>query len=1109
MVTYTRAATAELRDRIRKRLEAALRHLLGEQPVKASDPLADLLEGRGRADAELLRAALIDFDRAPVLTIHGFAQRVLQELAFETGEPFEIELMEDERPTLDDVYTDFIARRFHALPLPVAHALELSEKQHDDLRTFARTVYQRASAPLPDPVPPNPDVGEALDGWHRARLRARETLDVDHVHALITAPGMNGRSYPARPMRAHLESVASWSSPREVDTKLLRKLSSGNLKTNKGHDAPEHPFFDAALEWLEAHEPLETVLECAHYRLRYDLARFVREEMGRRLEERGAVTFDGLLRKVAAGLERSSTLADTLRARYRAALIDEFQDTDPLQYRIFRRVFDGLPLFLIGDPKQAIYAFRGADVFAYLEAAEDAGAAVASLARNYRSDPAMLRAVETLFGLREDPFELQAVQFTPVEPRAGARDAVMNDPLASAAMQIFTHEGMEGSIKELSVSTSARLIARALSSDMELLEEHETEQGKEWRSRSVKAADFAVLCRTNSTALAVQDALRLRGIAAVFRGDKSVFSSATASDLLSVLVATLEPHALAALRAALLTPLCGVSADALLADEGGARTVEHARRFLLARSEWRSHGIMRALRFLFDRYEVEHSLLRRWDGERRLTDLLHLAELLHRAEHERGLGPERLTDWFHKSHTDPSEAESTGAADLQMRLESDDAAVQLFTIHTSKGLEFPFVLCPDLYAAPYRPAANLFPREYHQAGSLQLEFALPSDEAALDAARREYDAENRRLLYVALTRAKHRVYIPWGRGARSFAHSPLAALLHPEGVEDDAALVADVDRLVERSQGSVARIDAANLGDATLDGSASEELPRSGARKRTRDLHQRRVLTSYSAWVKEANEAHFAGRDIDRAIDVEHARAPLLPSLPAGAATGLLVHSVLEEVALNELEGLEAVIREALQRFGQPEHYAPEIDAAVRATARARLDLGDGLSASLGEATAGIAEMEIMLPFEPRADWHRTLVPVMRREGGLFARYADALETLSIGQVDGFLRGFIDWAGELAGRAIVVDYKSNLLAGSDYGEEALEQAMIDHHYPVQALVYLLALRRHLARVGMQLPSGGAHYLFLRGLGRGGISSLHPSDALLATFENVFFAGEGR
>ncbi|MEO0815319.1 MAG: 3'-5' exonuclease, partial [Myxococcota bacterium] len=360
--------------------------------------------------------------------------------------------------------------------------------------------------------------------------------------------------------------------------------------------------------------------------------------------------------------------------------------------------------------------------------------------------PGVLSAIDTLFQRRENPFALEEVRFAPVAARPGALDGVRGDPHSTASMQFITHtEDGDVRLDDAAIQTTARLIAGLLGSAMEI------DDGSTWRR--VEARDFAVLCRTNRSALQVQDALRAYGVPAVFQGDKSVFSSDTALELASVLGGLLEPNALSQLRAALLTSICGVRADELLNGDSEAVVVQHAQRFLGARSHWRSAGVIRALRELFDRYEVEYTMLQRFDGERRLTDLLHLTELLHQAEHDRDLGPERLLDWFRAACADPSEVESTGLSTLQMRLETDADATQLFTIHTSKGLEFPMVVCPDLVSAPFRPNARLFPREYHEGDEQRIEFETQPDPDVLDAARREYDSENRRLLYVALTRA--------------------------------------------------------------------------------------------------------------------------------------------------------------------------------------------------------------------------------------------------------------------------------------------------------------------------------------------------------------------
>ncbi|MEO1170824.1 MAG: 3'-5' exonuclease, partial [Myxococcota bacterium] len=770
------------------------------------------------------------------------------------------------------------------------------------------------------------------------------------------------------------------------------------------------------------------------------------------------------------------------RRTYRAALIDEFQDTDPLQYEIFQRTFAPLSLFLIGDPKQAIYGFRGADVFAYFAAARAADARRYGMGVNYRSSSDVLAAIERLFTARRDPFVLPQVQFQPVSAAPGIGGGVRGDPLGDSALTFLLHRAekplSKTDAKAAAVETTARVIATVLCSNMTL------------DGRPVEARDFAVLTRTNDFAQLVQNALRDRGIPAVFRGDKSVFSSSAASELQRVLASMLEPNAQTLLRGALLSDLAAVSADHLVEDDGSL-LVEHARRFSELRRRWVDRGFMDAFRGFLDDYSVEGRLLARPGGERTLTDLLHLAELLHRAEHERGLGPARLTDWFARARLDPSWTGYTGDVTTQMRLESDEPAVELFTVHTAKGLEFPLVICPELWNASFAPSPKPGPITFHRGDELTLDLSEEPDPAHLEAAQLEWRGENQRLLYVALTRAVHRIYIPWGDFSGAEA-SPLAHLLG--GSEIFPVL-----------GGPVGAVDASEVPDLRV------PPPSGGSKRGTAKSFPGRVqiergTTSYSAWVADANAQHFAERDIDaQARNEDSGSAELLPGLPAGASTGQLVHAVLERVDLRAPD--PAVTVRALNEFSCPSRWATEIDSMVNAVRGAPLSLSEDSRHSLSEYDGARPELEFLLPLRPISSWQSTIYRALVDEGGLFTRYAEAFSALEVRQVAGYLRGFIDWIGEVAGFGLVVDYKSNLLPS--YGAATIGQAMVEHHYVLQALVYMVALRRQLAVHRHNLRLGGAHYIFIRGVDDdgGGVCSLHPSGSLLDTFEGALLGSE--
>lgn len=1078
VVTYTRAATAELRGRIRSRLEQALRCL--SEPEQDID--LDIVLSRQPApvaQARLTRA-LFDFDRAAITTIHGFAGRALRDHAFESGQSFELEVVSDTSRIIQDVVADFWTRHFYRMR-PDLVELVVDGLKIEELIKQAHIAERHHDSVWSPPPPRSITLETAFSTWCEARSTALDVFDQREVLERLASADLNRNSYRPRSVASWIERLAEGGGRADrALASMLGRLSSGEFVLKKKGRPPQHPFFDAAVAWRRTTEDLLDAMSQHRDQLRFELANEVREEVTKRLRAQGKASFDELLRalRVALSKPEAAVLQKGLGARYRAALIDEFQDTDPQQYEIFRRLFSDSTLVLIGDPKQAIYGFRGADLFAYLRAAREVGEARYGLPVNYRSDPGVLRAVETLFGREPKPFVFEDLEFPSVRPRPGATDAVKRDPLGDAAMTFVVEKESGSTDRSWSVSTSVRLIAAILASEM-------TVSGRE-----VEPGDFAVLTRTNRMSLELQSALRQRGIPAVFRGDRSVFETPVAEDLQVVLAALLQPHEQRTLRAALLTRLLGYSADPLLA-EPESELAEHASRFLRLRDRWRTGGIALALEGLCAMYRIEQRMLVRSHGQRTLTDFLHLRELLHRAQHRHRFGPERLADWLRRRRSEPSRPDEDDENSVQMRLDTDEAAVQLFTIHTAKGLEFPLVVCPELGSVAHEPRGG--PIAFHREDAMVLDLAAQPAASHLEAAQLEWRAEARRLLYVALTRAKHRIYIPWSRG-RALSESALGSLVHTIDPESPSDIVRDLESLRSVSGGSIDYRDVESIPDVPFRGRVSSRSRRRARRAPRAVLPQRRT-SSYSGWVQGVENVD-EERDFDRDISASQV---WLSRFKAGPTTGLLVHAVLEAAMSADSSSLAEFTRSALKRYGHDESKLPDLLAVVEAVRELKLDLGDHTS-RFGEPSAGVAEFEFALRVAGRPGWQTRVEAAMRRTGGIYSVYADRFASLSASVLPGMLRGYIDWVGDLAGHSLVVDYKTNALPAYDF--ESLARVMVEHDYLLQALLYSVALRRYLRVRQRDTVFGGAHYVFVRGLRPDhGVFSIHPPESLLTALEH--------
>ncbi|HYD50724.1 MAG TPA: UvrD-helicase domain-containing protein, partial [Terriglobales bacterium] len=805
VVTYTNAATAELRGRVRSRVRQAMTALAGGAVEPSLEQLVRARRAHGDLDGDVQRLgdALNSFDEAAIFTIHGFCQRVLQENAFESGVAFDNELLTDISPMVEEVVCDFwVSRLSSAAPLHVAglrHAgLTLAKLQNLSFRLLSHPSITLLPQPQSSPI----DVEPLSSRWGGAfaEVAAIWRRDRDEIlHLLVTAASLNRNRYQPDSIRrnwapamdaaiARGQPLLGWACSQ------LRRFSIDGLKdgTKANLAPPEHPFFKACQALCRVEAEVEAALNDWRLRLLHDFADTVRRELRRRKTDRRVQSFDDLLQELAQALngDGAETLARSIRERYPAALIDEFQDTDPVQYDIFRRVYHGggQILFLIGDPKQAIYGFRGADIYTYVRAKRDAGDRPETLETNRRSDPSLLRALNTLFGSAREQFAIAEIPYHAVTPPGGAKDRLAP---AAPALEILVPSAADlkaagatnvGACREQVAAATAAEIVRLLQSAATL------------DGRPIAPADIAVLTRTNKQATLMQDALRQLNVHSVLQTEESVFESRDALDVQRILLAIADPADGRAIRAALITAPFGLRGEDLIELEQHEQEWDAwVNQFQSWLERWNEQGFIAAFRALLDEREVAARLLLRPDGERRLTNLLHLMELLHGAATRERLKPLALARWLAVMRSDEIAQAAFAGEAVQIRLESDAAAVKLVTVHKAKGLEYPIVYCPFLWDGMLlHPSDKELPRFHDRTHGDRLILCLDGaktpgyDEGR---ARREGLAENLRLLYVALTRARHRVSVVWGLFARNkIEETALGYLLH-QPVEVDGDVV--------------------------------------------------------------------------------------------------------------------------------------------------------------------------------------------------------------------------------------------------------------------------------------------------------------------------------
>jgi len=1114
VVTFTNAATAELVERIRTRLEDARSVLAGER-APSERLLEALLDRHGSAGASVIEDAQRQLDELAVSTIHGFCNRVLEESAFESGVPYDSELTADASDLLAQAAEDFWRLTVYpagdlAGAVVVARALTPASF----LRDFATRFRHPNVEVLPRPL----ELAEAIVQIETACSQARGTWPRSRLATWLEKvsflaggdlAGANGAELTAR-----VEAFCSGRTAADVAVLALftpESLAQSIHKKDLKQVDFEDPFLLACGRFQRAVEAFVHALRC---RFLAD----VRPSFERAKSASGVLTYDDLLERVRDALrdrDRGRRLARAIRQRHRVALIDEFQDTDLVQYEIFGSVFGAGPLFLIGDPKQAIYGFRGADVFAYF-AAKRAASREYTLGSNWRSTRELVASIADVFGGNGRPFVYDDIPFTGVEAaRAGELCGLgESDDRALQWMWLGRATNREAATER---------VAKAVADETVRLLEEATLDGKPMRP-----SDIAVIVREHAEAHTVQRALQAARVPAVLGKTGDIFRSEEMGDLHRLLDAIADPAAHGRVRAALATRLLGWSAAELVALERDDEAWQRLSDQLLGhRSAWQQHGFISMIDGLLAAYDVRPRLYAYEDGDRRLTNLRHAIEILHRAATERHLSVRGLLDWL----TAEREAERHDEDASQLRLERDANAVQVVTVHAAKGLEYEVVFCPFLWRGP-RDGGGLPVVAHVDGGGKVMDFGSERLDDHRAAARAESLSEDLRLAYVAMTRARRRCYVAWGDcGRDGGSDSALAYLLFGPTAQstglDAAAHVAEVRGHVANARGKDVDPQAwrrpldslvAAHGDRTklIDCSEASEHPgrvwRSPAapavplRARRFEADRRRLEPWRIESFTSLHGSGASGEAHDR-IDPTMSRPLAEDGAPhgiyafaKGPRAGICLHEILEQTDFSRAADAPAIdrVRTTLQRYGllAGDSHAANLDptrVVVELIERLRRCPIPGTAHGLSDVTRDRRLDEWKFHTTLRAFDARTLARIFSRYAREPIRndYAPRLERLRAETIGGFLTGFVDMVFEIDGRWYLVDWKSNHLGNraGDYGDDELWSAMCDHDYILQYHLYVLALHRHLrARLrdyDYDRDFGGVFYVFLRGLTEAG------------------------
>ena len=1110
-VTFTKAATEELRGRIRELLVNALASFQGEK-CEDEDPTITRLKQLESVPIDegirRLRLAITCFDEAIISTIHGFCQRVLAENSLETNSLFEAELDQSSPALVAEAVRDYWRAHFSEAS-PLISAIVSTEK----IKPASVIEFYKK-------LPSTQDYQIGFSHGQSLKEIQGNLFDIfDRLRALWIEEKEEYLEFVATKIRKYTASKKAVIHCALLDDvfqhgqrvtpafiEIFEYVRASKLKLLNDFEDEAKPSFSLVSE------ELWDAVERFSQALRADTVNFIDRKISEWKGERGILSFDDLLSVTADAVSRQDrvgeSLRQSLRRSFQVAMIDEFQDTDPVQFTIFRELFANTGehwLFLIGDPKQSIYRFRGADLEAYFKFGNETGGQKYSLGTNYRTVTPLVEATNHFFQKSDDPFLHQQLKFQAVKPNMGGA-ADQSKMYFESERKVPPFEVRE-LIFDPRASINATEARRMIVQDLVQQAGQVLEKGM-IGDQQVQPSDIAILVRSNPQALEVWEAFRANNLPAVVFTDVSLFSSPEAKEILWVLEGLVECRNERSVRRALATGLMGMnSTDFINWQTDHSAWDAWLTCFRQHIEIWRKDGVYVALISLFRRAYAVSQNLRRPDGERRVTNFLHLAEALHQASSTDPLSPSSLIVWLRDQIQDAGLQKE----EYQLRLESESTAIQILTVHKSKGLEYPVVFCPFLSLSPGQRDESFF---YHnQGGGLVVDLKKRADRSAVAQGLLEEDQEDARILYVALTRAASRcvlyhapVAINENKEAGELKIPALTRILRSQSWCGEKELSEE-----EWKQNRIASqmglwIEQEQLDEyvsfSTFD--SEEPLVRTDWQKTEtvktelagrvwpvdRKIPNGILLRSFSALVQGID---FEGKDLDAvgagSEEISHGLSS--PSgeifeFPSGAQAGNFMHLVFEQIDFSDSAKWEEVSVRALTKFGfDPQRWLPVIlrmlNKVLSQSLRGEFSLSE---ISMHDR---VEEMEFHFPI--KQGQFSQLIESLPQES-LLSRYLKGVgqEQLLEIESEGFLKGLMDLVFRYKGKYYLLDWKSNRLNGHEdsFSEREIDAEMMNHHYILQYHIYLIGLLRFLkSRIhdfDYSTHCGGVYYLFVRGIG---------------------------
>lgn len=1118
VMTFTKKATAELRERIFERLRKCRSLLKNKESIDEPFFIELLKRIEDKEDAlNRIEAAIHDFDDSQVLTIHSFCQKILTEEALTAGTSFDVEITQSDEllaQATEDFWRDFIdensdtnyGRYFIGKLLSIA-ASPAELRSSDGIGLLFNKPYAKIEGDRVE----NP--ADTIKHLLSAREKMRSLWDDEKNKIKNELINSDLKGFTERNVESRIKKMDEFLSDFQFSNDTFDQLKyftsefhsdPDNLKKGK-NKVPEHSFFVICDEYKTATEQCDNLKTT----LIHDAFQDIKKRRETLSIQFGLVTYDDLLTKLLNALndqERGKHLASKLLQRYPYALVDEFQDTDPVQYSIFDTVYPQTHtgdscLMMIGDPKQAIYAFRGADVYTYFKARDSVKEDRYSIKKNYRSTPALINAVNTLFNGPQEPFIEEQIEF--FNSDAGLPDSAdkyLAEGEIPVPLKINVSSGVSGNKEDCKEFTYNHMVKEVA----DLLEGRDTIKIE---NRTLEAGDIAILVSSHHAAAKIKGKLNDLDIDAVTYSREKVFESHEAYRIYLLMNAVLEPANQKHVRNALMSGFFGLDLFKLNSlCEGDEYLRKLSDQFQVLQKRWSEKGFYPMFRkVLFEEDNIiEFAKLE--NSERIITNLFQLAELCSKAEEDQKLDPNSLYNWFCNEMQDPDKDD-----EKTLLLESDQNLVKISTIHGCKGLQFPVVFCPDLWEGR-ESSKNMFFEYHNHSGNGQavINIDQADNQAKSDAYRlheMESVAEEVRKMYVAVTRAEYECRIWWSTHKQSLYSGLGASILGREQILEairlnstlkegtkfsDKLFIQAFERMTNEAPECIKlnRIDdaTARLEPVRLTAKTDKEMKFQKYSGRT-ELPVLKSLESFSSLVHHKSQVaepdydqfieNYVGAFTDRNLEAERKELTIF-SFPRGATAGTAIHKLFEheEFGFSSATGMNdfSFIEEVLSNYQIEKKWEPVVSGMMKDVACAKIG-----PLHLDQVTRKdeLREMEFHFPVSKvHTD---QLFEIIRDQNDVDPSVNDSKH---------FLTGFIDLIVRQNGKYYILDYKSNHLGDKieDYDQQSLKKEIEGAGYDLQYHIYTVALvkylRNNLPGFDYEKHFGGAAYLFIRGMRAG-------------------------